>query len=131
MFPPKHRYGGENAPWTVTSVVSLTSTGIVMDNEAVSATLTDAVAQWAVETAVETGDVETGEVATTDAEAIALAEEDAEALEMGIASVFDSLRAEAEADDPADFDGPVEPTFALLAELNRMWAQPQALSALS
>ena len=42
-----------------------------------------------------------------------LGEEDEEALEIGIASVFDTLRSE-------------EPTFALLAELNRLWAQPLA-----
>ena len=40
---------------------------------------------------------------------------DEEALALGIASVFDELRAEAE-----------EPTLALLAELNRLWAQPLA-----
>ena len=40
---------------------------------------------------------------------------DEEALETGIASVFDTLRAEAE-----------EPTYALLAELNRIWSQPLA-----
>jgi len=42
---------------------------------------------------------------------LAAAEE--EALESGIASVFDTLRAE-------------EPTFALLDELNRLWVQPLA-----
>lgn len=36
-----------------------------------------------------------------------------EALEIGIASVFDTLRSE-------------EPTFALLDELNRLWSQPLA-----
>jgi hypothetical protein len=41
---------------------------------------------------------------------------DEEALEDGIASVFGTLRAEAE-------DGP---TYALLAELNRIWAEPLA-----
>lgn len=40
---------------------------------------------------------------------------DEEALELGIASVFDALRAESE-----------EPTLALLAELNRLWARPLA-----
>jgi hypothetical protein len=40
---------------------------------------------------------------------------DEDALALGIASVFDELRAEAE-----------EPTLALLAELNRIWAQPLA-----
>ena len=40
---------------------------------------------------------------------------DEEALALGIASVFDELRAEAE-----------EPTVALLAELNRIWAEPLA-----
>jgi hypothetical protein len=38
---------------------------------------------------------------------------DEEALEMGIASVFGTIRDE-------------EPTFALLAELNRIWAEPLA-----
>ena len=38
---------------------------------------------------------------------------DEEALEMGIASVFGTLREE-------------EPTYALLAELNRLWAEPLA-----
>jgi hypothetical protein len=47
--------------------------------------------------------------------ATSLDEADEEALELGIASVFDELRAEFE-----------EPTFALLAELNRIWAQPLA-----
>ena len=40
---------------------------------------------------------------------------DEDALALGIASVFDELRAEAE-----------EPTLALLAELNRIWAEPLA-----
>lgn len=43
--------------------------------------------------------------------------EDEAALEEGIASIFDTLLAEAHE---------VEPTYALLAELNRMWAQPLA-----
>jgi hypothetical protein len=38
---------------------------------------------------------------------------DEEALELGIASVFGSIREE-------------EPTYALLSELNRLWAQPLA-----
>jgi hypothetical protein len=104
-----------------------------MDNEAVTATFADTEAQWAVEAAFDDGALETPEPAEAD-EAIAataLAEEDAEALELGIASVFDTLRAEVESDDVDDFDEPVEPTYALLNELNRLWAQPQALSSLS
>jgi hypothetical protein len=42
---------------------------------------------------------------------------DEEALEQGIASVFDTLLAEAHE---------VEPTYALLAELDRLWSQPLA-----
>jgi hypothetical protein len=51
--------------------------------------------------------------------ATVLAEEDSEALEQGIALVFDSIRAE----EAANEDEPVEPTYALLEELNRIWAQ--------
>jgi hypothetical protein len=67
---------------------------------------------------------------------------DEAALEAGIASVFDAILAEgfempvAENDDDAaseddadeniaDAEG-ADPTFALLAELNRLWAQPLA-----
>lgn len=46
-----------------------------------------------------------------------LDEADEEALELGIASIFDELLAEAH-------DG--DPTYMLLAELNRMWAEPLA-----
>ena len=46
-----------------------------------------------------------------------LDEADEVALADGIASVFDALRAEVEE---------VDPTFALLAELNRLWAEPLA-----
>ena len=46
-----------------------------------------------------------------------LDDEDEAALADGIASVFDALRAEAEDEDP---------TFVLLAELNRLWAEPLA-----
>lgn len=42
---------------------------------------------------------------------------DEEALAEGIATVFDSLLAEAHES---------EPTYALLAELNRIWAEPLA-----
>jgi hypothetical protein len=53
-----------------------------------------------------------------------LAAEDEEALEAGIASMFEDLRlADVEPDEDADEGGP---TFALLAELNRLWAQPLA-----
>lgn len=81
-----------------------------------------------------------GEVETS------LADEDEAALEAGIASVFDSILAgtgdeytgaadglDEDGDDafdvlPAEFgeDGTLEPTLALLAELNRIWAQPLA-----
>ncbi len=71
-----------------------------------------------------------------------LADDDEAALEAGIASVFDAILAEgfempiAENDDDAaseddadeniaDAEG-ADPTFALLAELNRLWAQPLA-----
>jgi hypothetical protein len=53
-----------------------------------------------------------------------LADEDAEALEQGIVSMFETLREEIEAAD--DNSAEVEPTVALLAELNRLWAQPLA-----
>ena len=43
--------------------------------------------------------------------------EDEAALELGIASVFDTLLAEAHE---------VDPTYVLLDELNRMWEQPLA-----
>lgn len=64
--------------------------------------------------------------------------EDAAALEQGIASIFDRLRAESGSAvaDNDDGDGAtatqdnetigVEPTFALLAELNRLWARAEA-----
>jgi hypothetical protein len=49
------------------------------------------------------------------------------ALEAGIASVFDSLRSsDAAYAPPQDEAGEVEPTLALLDELNRLWAQPLA-----
>lgn len=107
-----------------------------MDNEAVAATFADTDAQWAVEAefnsdtfapveadAFEPAEVDDALVVT------ALADEDAVALEQGIADVFDTLRAEVEEhDEDAD---EVEPTYALLAELNRLWVQPQSLAALS
>jgi hypothetical protein len=46
-----------------------------------------------------------------------LDEADEQALARGIATVFDTLLAEAHE---------VEPTYALLAELNRIWAEPLA-----
>lgn len=49
-----------------------------------------------------------------------LDEADAAALEEGIASVFGTLRAETEGSDEADA---ADSTFALLEELNRLWAQ--------
>jgi hypothetical protein len=59
-----------------------------------------------------------------------LAAEDEEALEAGIASMFEALlHSDAAADDAANDDGDddgIEPTVALLAELNRIWAQPLA-----
>lgn len=58
-----------------------------------------------------------------------LDEQDEAALADGIASVFDALRAEA-ADEgsPAGTAGNdnEETTYALLAELNRLWAEPLA-----
>lgn len=48
-----------------------------------------------------------------------LDEAEEEALEQGIASVFESLMAETA-------EGDAEPTLALLAELNRLWASPLA-----
>lgn len=51
----------------------------------------------------------------TDDVTTSLDDADEEALALGIASIFDELRAEAE-----------EPTLALLAELNRLWAEPLA-----
>lgn len=55
---------------------------------------------------------------TTDV-ATPLGEADEEALELGIASVFESLIADAGETE-------AEPTLALLAELNRLWAEPLA-----
>lgn len=90
-----------------------------MESIEMTAAFADAEAQWAVE-------------APTNPDAIGaptdLADEDAEALEQGIATIFDTLRAEA---DPSTADDGVEPIFALLDELNRLWAQPQALSSLN
>jgi hypothetical protein len=54
-----------------------------------------------------------------------LADEDAEALEQGIVLMFETLREEIESSDDDSTDD-VEPTLALLAELNRIWAQPLA-----
>jgi hypothetical protein len=54
-----------------------------------------------------------------------LAAADEEALEAGIASMFESLLlSDAVYVEAADED--IEPTFALLDELNRIWAQPLA-----
>jgi hypothetical protein len=80
-------------------------------------------------------------VAVDDLEAIELetietplADADEAALEAGIASVFDTILAEG-FDAPANDLGPQDDTeseddsdatFALLAELNRIWAQPLA-----
>lgn len=59
-----------------------------------------------------------------------LAAEDEEALEAGIASMFETLlQSDAAANDDAANDGEddvSEPTLVLLAELNRIWAQPLA-----
>jgi hypothetical protein len=54
-----------------------------------------------------------------------LGEADAAALEAGIASVFDSLMAEAAENDESESDeaGAADHTFVLLEELNRLWAQ--------
>ena len=48
---------------------------------------------------------------------------DAAALEEGIASVFGRLRAETEGGDEASEADASDSTFALLEELNRLWAQ--------
>jgi hypothetical protein len=48
-----------------------------------------------------------------------LAEEDSAALEEGIALVFGNILAE----EAANEDHALEPTYALLDELNRIWAQ--------
>lgn len=53
-----------------------------------------------------------------------LEEADEEALAQGIASVFESLRSDPEGDEVEGDEG--DPTFALLAELNRLWAEPLA-----
>jgi hypothetical protein len=60
-----------------------------------------------------------------------LAAADEEALEAGIAEMFESLLQsdavyveDEEIVEPADEE--IEPTFALLDELNRIWAQPLA-----
>ncbi len=59
-----------------------------------------------------------------------LGEEDEEALAQGIASVFESLIAEAGEDEGTEANGEAanddDPTVALLAELNRLWAEPLA-----
>ena len=54
-----------------------------------------------------------------------LAAADEAALEAGIASLFETLMQEDAAEEADDEDG-IEPTIALLAELNRLWAQPLA-----
>jgi hypothetical protein len=89
------------------------------------------------------GSVAVDELEAIDLEGIetTLADADEAALEAGIASVFDTILAEgfetpfAENDDDFatedDTDGTVggedsDTTFALLAELNRLWAQPLA-----
>jgi hypothetical protein len=80
--------------------------------------------------AIDLGDIET-----------TLADADEEALEAGIASVFDTILAEGfetplaendddfaatdDADDDITAEG-TDPTYALLAELDRLWAQPLA-----
>jgi hypothetical protein len=84
------------------------------------------------------------ELEVLDLEAIETTLTDAEeaALEAGIASVFDTILAEGfaapvagnddhlladdDAGEPADGEGDADPTIALLAELNRIWAQPLA-----
>jgi hypothetical protein len=69
-----------------------------------------------------------------------LADADEAALEAGIASVFDTILAEgfdapandlgphddAASEDDAESEDDSDATFALLAELNRIWAQPLA-----
>jgi hypothetical protein len=69
-----------------------------------------------------------------------LADADEAALEAGIASVFDTILAEgfdapandlrpqegAAQNDDAESEDDSDATFALLAELNRLWAQPLA-----
>jgi hypothetical protein len=92
----------------------LNRTGIAMSND-VTATFAEVETQWAAEASL---------AGAPDPDAAPLAAADAAALELGIADVFDTLRAEALA-DPA-----LEPTYALLAELNRLWAAPQPLTAL-
>lgn len=65
-----------------------------------------------------------GEVAVVETP---LAAADEEALEAGIASMFESLLlSDAVYIEPAEEPMSVEPTFALLDELNRIWAQPLA-----
>ena len=54
-----------------------------------------------------------------------LAAADEEALEAGIASMFESLL-QSDAVYVAEAEEEIEPTFALLNELNRIWAQPLA-----
>lgn len=54
-----------------------------------------------------------------------LDEADAAALEQGIASVFGSLRAETEGSDEEGEADAADTTFALLEELNRLWAQAE------
>ena len=60
--------------------------------------------------------------ATPDCAAVStpLGEAEEEALELGIATVFESLMAE------SGDAGEGDPTFALLAELNRLWSAPLA-----
>ena len=86
------------------------------------------------------GGVPVDELEAIDLEGIetTLADADEAALEAGIASVFDTILAEgfetpfAENDDDGDAEDDdfsaagADPMFALLAELDRIWAQPLA-----
>lgn len=79
-------------------------------------------------------DIETADPAEVETP---LADADEQALEAGIASIFDTLLSEGfDADEEAAFaiegtgavddEAEIEPTIALLAELDRLWAQPLA-----
>lgn len=71
----------------------------------------------------------TADVLALPAESVAvetpLAAADEEALEAGIASMFESLM-QSDAVYVEEAEEEIEPTFALLDELNRIWAQPLA-----
>ena len=99
--------------------------GIVMGKELVVADVAESVAEETEDTLEAESYIDVEVVEESDAPELTLDEANAAELEAGIASVFDSLLAEAaEADDnEAGDETDTDLTFTLLAELNRLWAQ--------